>query len=93
MVDLSWFVETIPGNTSSTMIFNGTVEEVHQQLIEMNPDYMNLLNKYRVSHPAMRSQDVVRSTGSMDDRPDCGYCQVCTKRWARTYKIHSSTLK
>ncbi|KAG6357509.1 hypothetical protein INS49_013386 [Diaporthe citri] len=64
------------------MTLNGTVQEVDQQLNDMHPDYMNLLNKYRESHPSMPFQDVVGSTGSMDDRPDCGYCKVCTKRWA-----------
>lgn len=93
MVDLSWAVETIPGNTSSTVILNGTVQEVYQQLEDMNPDYMDLLNNYSASHPSMPSQDVLRSIGSMDDRPDCGYCNVCTKRWPRTYSAHSSTLK
>lgn len=89
MVDVSCAVETIPGNASSTIILNGTVQEVDQQLIDINPDYMNLLNKYRVAHPSMPSQDVVGSMGSMDDRRDCGYCQVCTKRWPRTYNSQS----
>lgn len=80
---MSWSVESIPGNASSVTILNGTVQEVYQQLNEMNPGYMNLLEGYWASHAYMPSQDVMRSTGSMDDRPDCGYCKVCTKRWAR----------
>lgn len=86
VVDLSWSVEAIPGNASSTIILNGTVQEVYQQLNDTTPDYMDLLNKYLASHASMDSQDTIRSMGgAMDDRRECGYCNVCTKRWARKY--------
>jgi hypothetical protein len=86
VVDASFAVETIPGNASSTIILNGTVQEVYQQLHEANPDYMDLLNKYWASNPSMTSPDTLRSLESMDDRGDCGYCKVCTKRWQRKYQ-------
>ncbi|POS68765.1 hypothetical protein DHEL01_v212840, partial [Diaporthe helianthi] len=38
VVDSSWAAESIPGNTSSVIILNGTIEEVYQQLNEANPD-------------------------------------------------------
>ncbi|KAK3998289.1 hypothetical protein QBC44DRAFT_338278 [Cladorrhinum sp. PSN332] len=36
-VEISWEVEATPGGP--TMILNGTVEEVHAQLLEVNPNY------------------------------------------------------
>lgn len=81
MIDLSWAVQAIPGNESSTIFLNGTVQEVYQQLNDTNPDYMNLLNKYWASNPSMKSPDSTRSMGAMDDR----YYKVCTKRWGRKY--------
>lgn len=92
VVDMSWVVESIPGNASSLIVLNGTVEEVYQQLNEANPDYTNLLDRYWASRPSMRSQDSMRSIESMDDRPDCGYCKVCNKRWECEYKATPSML-
>lgn len=84
---MSWAVESIPGNASSVIILNGTVHEIYQQLNETNPDYMHSLERYWASRPSMRFQDAMRSIESMDDRPDCGYCKVCTKRWPGKYKV------
>ncbi|KAK3386706.1 hypothetical protein B0H63DRAFT_447620 [Podospora didyma] len=48
--DFSWDVETTPGGP--TVVLNGTVEQVHKQLLKINPDYethFNITNKRR--HP------------------------------------------
>ncbi|KAH8774429.1 hypothetical protein F5883DRAFT_641050 [Diaporthe sp. PMI_573] len=66
VVDASFAVETIPGNASSTIILNGTVQEVYQQLHEANPDYMDLLNNYWASNPSMTSPDTLRSLESVE---------------------------
>lgn len=39
MVDVSWAVEAFPGNATSTVNLNGTVQEIIQQLIEINSEY------------------------------------------------------
>jgi hypothetical protein len=49
VVDPSWAVKTIPGNASSTMILNGTLQEVYRQLNDTNPNYMDLLDRYWAS--------------------------------------------
>lgn len=82
-MDLFWVVETIPGNATSTAVLYGTIQDVYKNLTDINPDYMDLLNKYRNSNASMPAPDDFRSLGSMADVPlNCGYCNVCTKRWA-----------
>lgn len=80
---MSWSVETIPGNTTSTKILNGTVQEVYKQLTEINPNYKDLLSNHLSSKAAMPPPDTFSTFNSMADVPsNCGYCNVCTKRWA-----------
>lgn len=82
-VDASWAVESIPGNASSTMILNGTVQEIYKQLTDINPSYEDLLNDYLLSKQATTDlPDTFHSYGAMSDLPsNCGYCNVCTRRW------------
>ncbi|KKY32191.1 hypothetical protein UCDDA912_g07867 [Diaporthe ampelina] len=82
-IDLSWVVETIPGNATSTTVINGTVQDVYEQVKGINPSYIERLNKYLDSKASMTPPNTFRSFDSMADRPgNCGYCNVCTKRWA-----------
>lgn len=82
MVNLSWAIESIPGNETSTIILNGTVQEVYSKLTEINPDYDDLLRKYRSFKATSAIPDSFHSFDSMADLPrNCGYCNVCTKRW------------
>lgn len=83
VVGLSWAIESVPGNATSTIILNGTVQEVYHNLIDINPDYDDLLRKYRSSKAATALPDSFHSFDSMAEVPsNCGYCNVCTKRWA-----------
>ncbi|KAL2274197.1 hypothetical protein FJTKL_03596 [Diaporthe vaccinii] len=85
VMEISWAVESIPGNATSTVLLNGTVQEVYKRLTEINPDYDDVLLKYRSSKATTALPDSFHSFDSMADVPsNCGYCNVCTKRWEPT---------
>ncbi|KAG6364003.1 hypothetical protein INS49_009106 [Diaporthe citri] len=82
VMDITWAVESIPGNATSTVLVNGTVQEVYKRLTEINPDYDDLLHEYESSKATTALPDSSPSFDSMADVPsNCGYCNVCTKRW------------
>lgn len=82
VVESSWAIETIPGNATSTVLLNGTVQEVYKRILEINPDYDDLLDKYQSSQASTALPDSSHSFEPMTDVPSyCGYCNVCTKRW------------
>lgn len=83
MTDLSWAVESVPGNETSTIILNGTVQDVYKNLTATNPHYEDLLRKYKASKASTALPESFHSFDSMDDGVprNCGYCNVCTKRW------------
>lgn len=81
-MDVSWAVESIPGNATSTVLLNGTVQDVYKQLTDINPDYDDLLHKYQSSKATTALPDSYPSFDLMAYVPsNCGYCNVCTKRW------------
>ncbi|KAI3393919.1 hypothetical protein diail_3481 [Diaporthe ilicicola] len=92
MVDLSWAVESFPDNATSTTILNGTVQEIIQQLIDINPHYpvpaslFDGSNNISPDDTAGVSPDALPTTGqgvadigNQDDPASTS--SICTDRW------------
>ncbi|KAK2613174.1 hypothetical protein N8I77_000101 [Diaporthe amygdali] len=82
MTDVSWVVESIPGNATSTVYLNGSVQEILKQLIDINSNYPALLDQYWASKASVAPLDGFASLKAMSEEPRLGsWCDVCTKRW------------
>lgn len=82
MTDVSWVVESIPGNATSTVYLNGSVQEILKQLIDINSNYPALLDQYWASKASVAPLDGFVSLKAMSEEPRlCSWCDVCTKRW------------
>ncbi|KAL1869380.1 hypothetical protein Daus18300_005592 [Diaporthe australafricana] len=80
MVDISWAVESYPGNASSTVHLNGTAQEVIQQLIEINPEYP--VDDSPIEGLKNTIPDAAANTPpGANEKPSTS--EVCTARWSQ----------
>ncbi|PTB40428.1 hypothetical protein M441DRAFT_141907, partial [Trichoderma asperellum CBS 433.97] len=74
-----WEVEVSPGG--SMVILNGTIEQVHDELIKLNPNWDN---EYLGENPSKHSEN---STRLLDKRTDFSGAQYfCRGRWPEALK-------